>query len=151
MTDICKCGHRRLQHIREDGPCRPGYACDFSCQQFIPAEATSSWACAESDCVLGVNHIYPHQDKRGRVWPLFPTTDQTTNVTCQECGSHFASVTRLDRTHGVVITQVCPHTRGVLSLEQAQDVGMGHNDGVAFMAWLYDQGYVVSLKQKGTA
>lgn len=33
------CGHARLDHIYEEGPCRPGFACPSRCEAF----AVSDW------------------------------------------------------------------------------------------------------------
>lgn len=34
-TDRCVCGHERIQHIYEEGACRPGFVCEKKCEQFI--------------------------------------------------------------------------------------------------------------------
>lgn len=31
-NEMCKCGHKKSDHIYEEGACRPGSACD--CQKF---------------------------------------------------------------------------------------------------------------------
>jgi len=33
-SDLCRCGHTRLQHIHEEGACRPGFVCDKACDQY---------------------------------------------------------------------------------------------------------------------
>lgn len=33
---VCLCGHRKIDHIYEEGACRPGYVCALSCDEFTP-------------------------------------------------------------------------------------------------------------------
>lgn len=30
------CGHKQGDHIREEGPCRPGFVCEMACEKFVP-------------------------------------------------------------------------------------------------------------------
>lgn len=31
---LCRCGHARIDHIYEEGPCRPGFVCAKKCESF---------------------------------------------------------------------------------------------------------------------
>lgn len=33
-SDLCVCGHKRIEHIYEEGACRPGFVCATSCEKF---------------------------------------------------------------------------------------------------------------------
>ena len=33
---VCLCGHRKIDHIYEEGACRPGHVCALSCDEFTP-------------------------------------------------------------------------------------------------------------------
>ena len=36
-TDICQCGHMKIDHVYLDGNCRPGFVCEGDCKKFRPA------------------------------------------------------------------------------------------------------------------
>ena len=37
-NERCECGHKRIEHVYEEGACRPGYKCADQCIRFRPKE-----------------------------------------------------------------------------------------------------------------